>query len=217
MYVVIIGAGMIGSHLARLLIKEECDVVVVDKNGDVCQELSQELEIVTIRGDATKPKTLENAGVKNADAVVVLTGSDETNLIVSLIAKQVGAEYVVTRLGALHYDETVLKNLGIDLVVYPEAAAAGYISQIITKPEVLDLTFLSRGDAEIIELKVKPESRIAGKKLSEIQQPKGARIIAVVKDGRLSIPENDTVIEPESKILVLSKVDSVREARKLAD
>ena len=216
MYVVIVGAGMIGSHLARLLIKEECDVVVIDKNGDVCQELSQELEIVAIRGDATKPKTLEDAGVKEADAVVVLTGSDETNLIVSLIAKQVGAHYVVTRLGALHYDETVLKNLGIDLVVYPEAAAAGYISQIITKPEVLDLTFLSRGDAEIIELKVKQGSRIAGKRLSEISQPKGTKIIAVVKNGKLIIPEDDTVIEPESKVLVLSKVDSVKEARKLA-
>ncbi len=217
MYIIIIGAGTIGSHLARLLIKEDCDVVVVDKNGDVCQELSQELEIIAIRGDGTKPKTLEDAGVKEADAVAVLTGSDETNLIVSLIAKQAGAEYVVARLGALHYDEQVLKNLGIDLVVYPEAAAAGYISQMITKPEVLDLTFLSRGDAEIIELNVKEESKIAGKQISEIKQPKGTRIIAVIKDGKLAIPEDNTVINPGSKILVLSKIESIKEAKKLAD
>jgi len=215
MYILIIGAGKIGAHLARLLLKEECDIVVVDKNGDICQELAQELEIVTIRGDGTKPKVLEDAGIKEADAVVVLTGSDESNLIISLIAKQLGAKYVVTRLGALHYEDIVLKNLGIDLVIYPEAAAAGYISQVITKPEVLDLAFLSRGDAEIIELKVTEKSKIANKKLDEVKEPKGSKIIATVKEGKLTIPTEQTTLTPGIKILVLSKVDSARNVRNM--
>lgn len=215
MYIIIAGAGKVGRHLAKVLVDEEHDIVIIDKNGDVCHELSNELEIVTIRGDATRPKILEEAGLHEADAVVALTGSDETNLIISLVAKQQGAKYVAARLGALHYNEEVLKNLGLDLVIYPEAAAAGYIAELITKPEVLDLAFISRGDAEIVEMMVTEKSKIADKEIGHIEQPQGTAIIAIIEKGKVIIPEPKRKIKAGDKILILAKKEKVNQIKKM--
>ena len=215
MYIIIAGAGKVGRHLAKVLVDEEHDIVIIDRDGDVCHELSNELEIVTIRGDATRPKLLEEAGLHEADAVVALTGSDETNLIISLVAKQQGAKYVAARLGALHYNEDVLKNLGLDLVIYPEAAAAGYIAELITKPEVLDLTFISRGDAEIVEMMVTEKSKIADKEIGHIEQPQGTAIIAIIEKGKVIIPEPKRKIKAGDKILILAKKEKVNQIKKM--
>jgi len=214
MYIIIAGAGRIGQHLAKTLSEEGQDVVVIDKNGDVCHEIANELEIITIRGDASKPRIIEEAGIEEAEAFITLTGSDETNLIISLMAKQMGAKKVITRLGALHYDETILKRLGIDLVVYPEAAAAAYISEIITKPEVLKLSFMSRGDSEIIE--VEANKKITGKQIKEFKMPKGSSIIAVFnKKGEMTIPKPTMKIKQEEKILILTKTKNSEQIKKM--
>ena len=214
MYVIIAGAGRIGQHLAKTLSEEQQDVVVIDKNGDICHEIATELEIITIRGDATKPKVLEEAGIKESDSFIALTGSDEANLIISLMAKQMGARQVVTRLGALHYNESILRKLGIDLIVYPEAAAAAYISEIITKPEVLKLGFMSKGDSEIIE--VEANKKIIGKKIRDFRLPENCSIIALYnKKGEMTTPKPNTVIKKGNKILVLTKIKKSKSIKKM--
>ncbi|MBU0662817.1 NAD-binding protein, partial [Candidatus Micrarchaeota archaeon] len=205
----------LGYYLAELLLDEEHDVVVVEKDEKRCEQVSNELDLVATKGDGTNPRVLEKAGIKEADAVVALTGADETNMVISLLAKELGAKSVATRIGRIEYDEKVLKKLGIDIVIHPEAAAAGYIAELITKPEVLDLAFLSRGDAEIMELEVKEDSKIAGKKVSEIEHPPGSAIVALYKFENLVIPTPDTVIEVGSKILILAKREIAEKVRKL--
>jgi trk system potassium uptake protein TrkA len=215
MYIIVIGAGDLGYYLTQLLLEEEHDAVVIDKDEKVCEKISKELNVVAQHGDGTDLKVLEKAGVKEADAVVALTGSDETNMIISLLAKELGAKTVAARLGKIEYDERVLKKLGIDIVIHPEAAAAGYIEELITKPEVLDLAFISRGQAEIMEVLVKKNSKIAGKKVKEIEHPPGSAIIAVYENEQLIIPDLDYVIKPQTKILILARTEVVEKVRKL--
>lgn len=215
MYIIIVGAGDLGYYLAQLLLEEQNDVVVVEKKEERCEQISNELDLVATKGDGTDPKILEKAGIKEADAVVALTGQDETNMVVSLLAKELGAKNVAARIGRVEYDEAVLKKLGIDIVIHPEAAAAGYISELITKPEVLDLAFISRGEAEIMEIEVKEKSKIAGKKVKEIEHPSGSAIVAVYKHDNLVIPESETVIDAGSKILILAKREVVEKVRKM--
>jgi trk system potassium uptake protein TrkA len=215
MFVIIIGGGRIGYQLARILGEEDCEVTVIDKKSDVCNEIMLELGCAAILGDATKPAILEEAGIHDADMLVALTGSDETNLIVSLVAKQLGAKQVAARLGGLHYDEATLKKIGLDVVIYPEAAAANYIAELVTKPELLDLAFIARGDAEIIEVEVKKGSEIVGRKIKDIENPQGTAIIAVFEKGKIKIPDQNTKIESGDKILVLAKVEKIKELRKI--
>jgi len=215
MYIVIIGAGELGYYLAQLLLEEEHDAVIVDKDSARCEKISQKLDIVATQGDGTETAILEKVGVKEADAVVALTGQDETNMVVSLLAKELGAKAVVARISKIEYDETVLKKLGIDIVIHPEAAAAGYIEELITKPEVLDLAFISRGQAEIMEVMIQEKSKIAGKKIKEIEHPPGSAIVALYEGKNLIIPGPDSTVKVGQKILILAKRDVADKVRKM--
>jgi len=195
MYVIVIGAGDLGYYLTQLLVEENHDVVVIDKDPMICERISNELEVVATQGDATESKTLEKAGVQ-------------------LLAKDLGAKQVATRLGKVEFDERLLKRLGIDIVIHPEAAAAGYIAELITKPEVLDLAFISRGAAEIMEIEVTEQSKLAGKKINEIEHPSGSAIVALYEDDNLIIPGADDIIKVGSKVLILAKRDIANNVRK---
>tara|TARA_Y100000310_G_scaffold343912_1_gene453866 strand:+ start:7021 stop:7674 length:654 start_codon:yes stop_codon:yes gene_type:complete len=213
-YIIIVGGGDLGFYLAQILLDEEHDVIIIDKDEKICEKISGELDLVVQKGDATETKTLEKAGIKEANALVALTGQDETNMVISLLAKELGAENVATRIGKIDYDEMVLKKLGIDIVIHPEAAAAGYISELITKPEVLDLAFISRGQAEIMELEITEKSKIVGKKIKEIEHPSGSAIVALYENDNLIIPDKETEINVGSKILILAKRDIAEKVRK---
>ena len=215
MYIIIVGAGEVGYYLAQLLLEEEHDAVVIDKSAERCDKISRNLDIIATQGDGTEPSVLEKAGVKECNALVALTGQDETNMVISLLAKELGASQVATRIGKVDYDETVLKKLGIDIVIHPEAAAAGYIAELITKPEVLDLAFISRGDAEIMEVEITDKSKIAGKKVKEIEHPQGSAIVALFEGKNLVIPDGDTLVKKGQKILILAKRDVAEQVRKM--
>ena len=215
MYIVIIGAGELGYYLAQLLLEEEHDAVIVDKDPVRCETISQKLDIVATQGDGTETAVLEKVGVKEADAVVALTGQDETNMVISLLAKELGAKTVAARISKVEYDETVLKKLGIDIVIHPEAAAAGYIEELITKPEVLDLAFISRGQAEIMEVRINEKSKIAGKQIKDIEQPPGSSIVALYEGKNLVIPNENDTVKVGQKILILAKREVAGKVRKM--
>lgn len=215
MYIVIIGAGELGYYLAQLLLEEEHDAVIVDKDPVRCETISQKLDIVATQGDGTETAVLEKVGVKEADAVVALTGQDETNMVISLLAKELGAKTVAARISKVEYDESVLKKLGIDIVIHPEAAAAGYIEELITKPEVLDLAFISRGQAEIMEVRINEKSKIAGKQIKDIEQPPGSSIVALYEGKNLVIPNENDTVKVGQKILILAKREVAGKVRKM--
>jgi len=214
MYIVIVGAGNLGYYLAHLLLEENHECVVIDKDPERCDKIANDLDIVAINGDATDPKVLQKTDIKEADAVVALTGADETNMIICLLAKDLGAKQVAARISRIDYNEEVLEKLGIDVVIHPEAAAAGYIEELITKPEVLDLAFISRGDAEIMEIKVTEKSKLAGKKIKDIESPAGSAIIGLYQEGNLVIPSPTEKIKAGMKVLILTKRSSANAVRK---
>lgn len=213
MYIVVIGAGNLGYYLTHLLIEENHECVVIDKDAKRCDKIANELDVVAINGDATDPNILKKTDIDESDAIVALTGQDETNMVICLLAKDMGAKQVAARISRIDYNETVLKKLGIDIVIHPEAAAAGYIEELITKPEVLDLAFLSRGNAEIMEILVQPNSKLDGKKFSEIENPAGSSIIGFFEKGELVIPSKDIKIKAGMKILIITKKEVANKVR----
>lgn len=215
MYIIVVGAGKVGYYLIQLLLEEGHDTVVIEKDVSICQKISKELDVVCIQGDATEPSILEKAGISECDALVSLTGQDETNMVVSLLAKELGAKQIATRIEKVQYDEKVLNKLGIDIVIHPEAAAAGYIEELVTKPEVLDLAFISRGQAEIMEIKLGADSKLVGKKIKDINYPAGSAIVALYEDSQLVIPDPEYVFKPDTKLLVLAKTEVADKVRRM--
>ncbi len=215
MYLIIIGAGDIGTYLARLLLDEGHDAIVVDKDPEVCKKISTDLDIEAINGDGTDPKVLEKLDVKTADAIIALSQSDETNMIASIVAKELGARQVAARIEKIEYNESVLKKLGIDVVIHPKAAAAGYIAEVLTNPAVLDLAFISKGHAKILEFEAK-NSKVAGKKISEISMPEGSSIIAVINSSdEVQLPKQDMPVSQSDAVLVISKKEVTEKVKKM--
>ncbi|MDD3159834.1 MAG: NAD-binding protein [Candidatus ainarchaeum sp.] len=214
MYVVIVGAGNLGYYLTHLLLEEKHECLIIDKDESRCNKIANELDVIAINGDGTDPKVLAKADITEADALVALTGQDDTNMVICLLAKDIGAKQVGARISRIDYNEEILKKLGIDIIIHPEAAAAGYIEELITKPEVLDLAFLSRGNAEILEVNIQDKSRLIGKKVKEFENEHSA-IIGIYEKGELVIPKDSIKIKKGMKVLIIAKKDHVPNIKKL--
>jgi trk system potassium uptake protein TrkA len=194
-------------------VENKHEVAIIERNKDLSQELSRDMDALVINGDGTQLKTLEGVNAKSADALVAATGKDEINLLSGLVAKNLGVKTVISRVSNPEYKE-VFRNLGIDFVISPEVTAAEYIDKIIRRPSAIDLAILGRSDVEILEFVVNGGSQIAGHEVQELS-PKGFLIIAVHKGGELVIPTGSTILEEGDEVLVLSKSESVSKVEKL--
>lgn len=211
MYIIVIGAGNLGYYVTQILASENHDVVVIDKDKEKCEKVSNDFGVITINGDATELPILQKAGIEDADVVICMTQLDETNLVIGLMCKEIGVKTVAASLNKIHYQKELLKKLGIDIVIHPEAAAAGYISQLISSPDVLDLSFFSKGDAEIVEVKIDDNSKFVGKPISKFNKhiPGETNVIGVYKKDKFSLVNEDMLIEKGDRLLVISKKSKV--------
>ncbi len=156
---------------------------------------------------------LEEAGLDKADMVVALTPFESENLLICLNAKKRRSCKTAARLERVESEDT-FRSLGIDTVIHPERAAAHYLEELITKPEVVDLAFIDRGEAAILEFDVTDKSKIAGKKVKDLEYPKGSLIVAVYYKNKLIIPEPSSIIKPGEKVLVLAKNSIINKVRR---
>ena len=214
MHVIVVGGGRMGRTLSELLINEGHDVVIVEKDPQKCEKLARELNATVINGDAAEMKTLEEAGIEKADIVAAVTSKEEINIMVCLLAKSIRHCKTVARISRPQYKE-IFHRLGIDIVISPESAAATYLEEIITKPEVVDLAFIERGDAVILEFEVNEKSRALGKKVKDLEYPKGSLIIAIYENNRLKIPDPNVELKNGDKVLVLAKNEVIDKVRKM--
>jgi trk system potassium uptake protein TrkA len=212
MNIIIVGAGRVGMYMAEKLEKDH-EISIIEKDKDLAQEASRSLDVLIIQGDGTETKTLEEAAVKNADALVGVTGQDEKNLLTCLLGRSLGVKSVLARVGKPEYID-IFKSLGIDHVVSPELSAADRLFKLITRPTATDLALIEGSDVEILEFSVLSESMIAGKKVGEIP-PNGFLIISVKKDEEIIIPSPDTVLEEGNKAWIVVKSTAVKSASKL--
>jgi|TARA_B100001964_G_C14250564_1_gene609703 trk system potassium uptake protein TrkA len=199
--------------LAKTLVEDKHEIAIIEKDKDLSQEISREMDVLVINGDGTQIKTLEGVNAKSADAFVASTRKDEMNLLSALVAKNMGVTTVISRVSNPENKE-VFKKLGIDHVISPETTAAEYIGKIIRRPDAVDLAILGRRDVEILEFVVDNKSEVIDMAVKDLT-PKGYLIIAVHKGSELVIPKGDTVIEEGDEVLVLSKSNSVGNVEKL--
>ncbi|MDK2790486.1 MAG: trk/ktr system potassium uptake protein [Methanothermococcus sp.] len=214
MYIIIAGMGRVGSTLAKSLSGKGHDLVLLDTDKKVCEDIASEIDALVINGDCTRIKTLESAGIDDADMFIAVTGKQEINLMSSLIAKNYNVQKTIARVNEPEY-KGVFESLGIDVVVSPELVAANYIEKLIDRPGVVDLAIVGRGDAEILELIIPPKSRIANKKIMDLEKNQDYLIIAIYDGEELKIPDGKTELKPHDRILVLAKTEALDEVRKI--
>lgn len=213
MYVVIMGAGRVGLNLASNLVGRGHDVTLIENDDNLCGNAAAELDALVICGNGTDTKTLEEANVADADVFVAATGNDEANLLSCILVKQYNIKKIIARLSNPDHEEA-FKKVGIDDVISPELTAAGYLEKIITRPKVADLIVIGKGDAEILDITVK-NKKVIGKRVGDISPTDDYIIVAVYKNGEITIPREEMVLNEGDKVSILVKTEAVKDIVKM--
>jgi len=213
--VLIIGGGRIGLRLARLLEKESINIKIVDSDLERCEELAKKTEkAVILHGDASEKNLFLEENVSEIDVVVSLTNHDETNILVSLLAKEMGAHNTITKISKINY-LPLMKTIGLDKVVSPRLSAATSILRGIRKGKVLSAISVFGEGAEFIEAVALKTSGITKKPLSKIAFPKGSILVCIIREDEIIIPSGESVVEPEDRIIIFTKTEDIQKLEKL--
>lgn len=210
MKAIIIGAGKIGFNIAKLLSKENHDVIVIDKNQERASFLQESLDIQVIVGNGTSSSTLEEAGAKDAQLLVAVTEVDEVNMISCLLAKNnFGVEKTVARVRSHEYAEEYSWKKGafsgIDLVINPDLVTAKEIAKLIDVPEALDVVYYSEGKVQLLELKIAPDAPIAHKSLKDLKPQHPFLIVGILRQEKMIIPRGSDLLLPDDIVFILAK------------
>ncbi|MDP2599764.1 MAG: Trk system potassium transporter TrkA [Deltaproteobacteria bacterium] len=212
--VMIDGGGKIGLDLAKNLEKEGVSVKIVESDSQRCSVLIRNLDkAVVLNGTATDQDLLNQENIKNMDAFVAVTGDDENNILSSLLAKRLGAPWVITLANQTAYVPLVT-TIGVDVVINPRLLAAGAILQYVRRGKVLSVASL-RDEIELIEVEALESSELVEKKVKDIDWPEQSLALALQRGEEVIIPTGETMIYPHDKVLLFAAREAIPKIEKL--
>ncbi len=212
--VMIVGGGNLGTTLAEQFDKSDIKAKIIEKNSNKCLHLAETLNKVTVlNGDGTDRELLKEENIQETDAVISVTGDEETNVLVSLLAKQMGAKKTITRISKFGYIPLV-HAIGLDAVVSPRLSAVSAILQYIRRGKVVSVASLKGESAEAIEVVALETSDIVGKPLKNVGFPRGALVGAIVRGDRVFIPSGDAEVIPQDRLIIFSSREAIPDVEK---
>ncbi len=208
MKIIIIGNGKVGYTLARQLSGEDHELVLIDEDAEAMQEADSTLDILCLEGNGASIKMQLEAGVREADLAIAVTGYDEVNIMCCLIAKKLGAKHTVARIrNPEYFNEANLlrREIGLDMVINPEYAAALEIARILRVPSAFSVESFARGLVDMIGFYVSESDGLANIPLSEFnrQKPNGVLMCAAIRRGETVVPNGDFVPLVGDKVYVI--------------
>ncbi|KHL68283.1 MULTISPECIES: Trk system potassium transporter TrkA [Pseudomonas] len=229
MKIIILGAGQVGGTLAEHLASEANDITVVDTDGDRLRELGDRLDIRTIQGRGSFPTVLRQAGADDADMLVAVTNSDETNMVACQVAytlfhtptkiARVREPAYLTRAGL--FDNEAIP---VDVLISPEQVVTNYIKRLIEYPGALQVIDFADGKAQLVASKAYYGGPLVGQQLKELRAHMpgvDTRVAAIYRRNRAIVPRGDTVIEADDEVFFIAARGNIRavmsELRRLED
>jgi trk system potassium uptake protein TrkA len=205
MFVLIIGGGQVGYYLAKGLMDEGHEVLIIEENPTTCERIRAGLGSVVVRGDGSEPAILEQNGAARADILAAVTGDDEDNLVACQVAKQ---KFKVARTIARirnPKNELIFQKLGIDVSVSSTKVILEHITEEVPTHPITHLMEIRDSGMEIVEVKVSPKSRSLGKEIQALSLPAGSAVILVIRKGQKPfIPAPSTVLNVEDHLIAVT-------------
>lgn len=219
MKIVILGAGQVGTSVAESLVSEDNDITIVDSSSERLHYLQDRLDLRTVVGNAAHPSVLREAGLADADMLIAVTQSDQTNLVACKVAHSVfNVPTRVARLRSRDFleSETLLapENFAVDFALCPEQIITDYIARLIEFPEALQVLSFACGRVALIAVRAYAGGLMVGKPIREMPAHLGkdidARIAAIFRRDRAITPTGDTFIEDGDEVFVLAAEEHIR-------
>jgi len=205
MFVLIVGGGKTGSHLAFQLLEQGHKVKVIEERPFVVERLRQELppEAIVV-GDGSSPAVLESAGIEQAQVLAAATGEDETNLVITSLGRfEYHVPRIIARVNNPKNDWLFTEEMGVDVALNQTDILTKLIAEEMSLGDMMTLLKLRRGEYSIVEEKVHPQAPVAGKALKDITLPPECVFVAVMRQGQLIVPHGDTVLKPVDEVIAL--------------
>ena len=196
MKIVIVGAGEVGSHLAKLLSREEQDIVLVDKDADKLAAIDANYNLMTLRGSPTSFSALRDAGVENCDLFIAVTPYETSNVTACAMAKKFGAKKTVARIDNYEFmaeqNRDFFTGLGVDYLIYPEYLAAQEIMTALERTWVRHWFELHDGEIILVGVKLRDNARLIGMQLKDLSYTQQTfHVSAIKRNHETIIPRGD--------------------------
>ena len=217
MYIVIAGAGMVGSALARKLMQAKHDVVIIDQNKETCDNMYAEIGVVAIHGNAARIEILNEAAIEKADVAIAATGSDADNLACAILAKSFGVPRIIVRMRNPAY-EKAYRLAGVTSIVRVLDLMVNQMIMEIEQPRVRRIVTIGGGKADIFMVNIPQGANVAGQSIEAIakhpQFPSQCVFIAVYSEQteEFSIPRGERVIREGDEVFLISTAEDIKMA-----
>ena len=219
MKIVVIGCGTIGKTVIKHVSKEGHSIIAIDDDKKVIEELIEKFDILGIVGNGASLDIQEEARTKDADLVVAVTSSDETNILACLVAKRLGAKSTIARVRNPEYlrqTEIMKEDLGLTMIVNPEQETADEIVNLIDLPSLLKVEHFARGKVMLVEILVEENSKLIDETLITLAKKINTKflICAVQRGNEVIIPNGNFKIEKGDRISVTADTQLIVELLK---
>ena len=205
MFVIVVGGGNTGSQLTKYLLEAGHTVRVIDERPAVLAKLSRELPAeIIITGDGSSPVILEKAGIHEAQVLAAVTGSDETNLVVTSLARfEFNVPRVIARINNSKNAWLFTPEMGVDVSLNQAEILARLSVEEMSIGDMMTLLKLTQGKYSLVEEKIEPGSPAIGVQISDLELPHNCIISGIIRNGDLVLPRGTTALEAQDEVLAL--------------
>lgn len=218
MKIVILGAGQVGSSVAENLVSEANDITVVDTNPERLKKLQDRFDLRTVGGNAAHPATLAQAGARDADMLLAVTQSDETNMVAcKLAATMFNIPTKIARIRSADYlshpEIFAPENFAVDLPICPEQVLTDYIAKLLEFPESLQVLEFAGGKVSLVAVRAFHGGPLVGHELQYLRQlmpHTETRVAAIFRQDSPIIPEGSTVVEAGDEVFFIAATENIR-------
>ncbi len=213
MRVAIAGAGAVGRSIASELIDGRHQVMLIEREADQFEPHTVE-QADWVLGDACEVSILEESGIEQCDVVIAATGDDKANLVVSLLAKtEFAVRRVVARVNNPANEWLFNDAWGVDVAVSTPRMLAAMVEEAVSVGDLVRLMTFRQSQANLVELTLPEETPLAGKAVSEINLPRDAALVTILRGDRVIVPQPEDPLEPGDELLFVATSDVEPEIR----
>lgn len=215
MYAIVAGGGKVGYYLAKELVEQGHEVLVVERDPKQCAFITEELGNIVMQGDAAEASVLAEAGTGRADVIVAVTGDDEDNLVISQVAK---THFQVPRAIARinnPKNEQIFRMLGIDATVSATDVILGVLEQELPAQSLVPLLRLRHADVEVVETVLDGSAPAVGKTIQDLGLPPDCSIAVIIRGGAPIFPNGETRLAAGDEVIAFTTTRNEARLREL--